>query len=43
MGGDAEKARAIFKQLADGDAKDTRSQFYLAEALSDLDRHEEAD
>lgn len=42
-GGDAEKARATFKQLSEADPKDTRSQFYLAEALNDLERHEEAD
>jgi predicted Zn-dependent protease len=41
--GQSEKARAAFKALAAADPKDTRSQFYLAEALSDLERYEEAD
>jgi tetratricopeptide (TPR) repeat protein len=42
-GGMADKARAVFKSLVDADAKDTRSQFYLAEALSDLEQYADAD
>ena len=42
-GGQTEKARAAFKSLSDADPKDTRSRFYLAEALSDLERYDEAD
>ena len=38
-----EKARAAFKSLLAADPKDTRSQFYLAEALNDLEQFEEAD
>jgi tetratricopeptide (TPR) repeat protein len=38
-----EKARAEFKALTEADPKDTRSQFYLAESLNDLERFEEAD
>jgi predicted Zn-dependent protease len=38
-----EKARAAFKALLEADPKDTRSQFYLAEALNDLEQYEEAD
>jgi predicted Zn-dependent protease len=38
-----EKARAAFKSLLEADPKDTRSQFYLAEALNDLEQYEEAD
>ena len=41
--GMAEKARAAFKSLAEADPKDTRSQFYLAEALNDLEQYAEAD
>jgi tetratricopeptide (TPR) repeat protein len=41
--GNPEKARTTFKALVDADPKDTRSQFYLAEALNDLERYEEAD
>jgi predicted Zn-dependent protease len=41
--GQAEKARAAFKALVDADPKDTRSQFYLAEALNDLEQFGEAD
>jgi tetratricopeptide (TPR) repeat protein len=41
--GQSEKARAMFKALADADPKDTRARFYLAEALSDLERYDEAD
>lgn len=41
--GQSEKARAMFKTLADADPKDARSRFYLAEALSDLERYEDAD
>ena len=42
-GGMPEKARAAFKSLVQADPKDTRSQFYLAEALNDLEQFEEAD
>jgi len=38
-----EKARASFKSLIAADPKDTRSQFYLAEALSDLEQYDEAE
>ncbi len=38
-----DKARAAFKSLVEADPKDTRSQFYLAEALNDLEQYEEAD
>jgi tetratricopeptide (TPR) repeat protein len=38
-----EKAREIFKSLVAVDPKDTRSLFYLAEALNDLEQFEEAD
>ncbi len=41
--GQAEKARARFVDLLVADPKDTRTQFYLAESLSDLARYEEAD
>lgn len=41
--GMSEKARAAFQSLTVGDPKDARSQFYLAEALSDLERYDEAD
>ncbi|HEY6843663.1 MAG TPA: tetratricopeptide repeat protein, partial [Thermoanaerobaculia bacterium] len=41
--GNAEKARAQFKSLIEADPKDTRSQFYLAEALNDLEQYSEAD
>jgi tetratricopeptide (TPR) repeat protein len=41
--GNPEKARTSFKALVDADPKDTRSQFYLAEALNDLEQYEEAD
>ena len=41
--GMAEKARARFAQLLIIDPKDTRTQYYLAESLSDLERYEEAD
>jgi tetratricopeptide (TPR) repeat protein len=41
--GSAEKARAAFKVLVEADPKDTRSQFYLAEALNDLEQYAEAD
>jgi predicted Zn-dependent protease len=37
-----EKARTSFKALVEADPKDTRSLFYLAEALNDLDQFEEA-
>src|SRR5581483_2300268 len=42
-GGESEKARAAFKTLVASDPKDARSQFYLAEALSDLEQNEEAE
>ena len=42
-GGQPEKARAVFKTLVDNDPKDTRSRFYLAEALSDLEQYEASD
>lgn len=38
-----EKARASFKALVEADPKDTRSLFYLAEALNDLEQFDEAD
>ena len=38
-----EKARKSFKSLLEADPKDTRSQFYLAEALNDLEQYEEAE
>jgi predicted Zn-dependent protease len=38
-----DKARSAFKSLVEADPKDTRSQFYLAEALNDLEQYEEAD
>lgn len=41
--GAAEKAQAAFKSLVEADPKDTRSQFYLAEALNDLEQYQEAD
>lgn len=40
--GNAEKARALFKQISDADPKDARTKFYLAEALSDLEQYDEA-
>lgn len=39
----ADKARAAFKTLVESDPKDLRSQYYLAEALNDLEDYEEAD
>jgi len=42
-GGLTEKARAAFESLIKADPKDTRSQFYLAEALNDLEQYEEAE
>jgi len=42
-GGMTEKARAAFESLIKADPKDTRSQFYLAEALNDLEQYEEAE
>jgi tetratricopeptide (TPR) repeat protein len=42
-GGMPDKARAAFKSLVEADPKDTRSQFYLAEALNDLEQYAEAD
>jgi tetratricopeptide (TPR) repeat protein len=41
--GMTEKARAEFKSLVEADPKDTRSQFFLAEALNDLEQFAEAD
>jgi len=41
--GMAEKARARFVELLAVDPKDTRTQYYLAESLSDLERYDEAD
>lgn len=41
--GMADKARDQFKALLEADPKDTRSQFYLAEALNDLEQYAEAD
>ncbi|MEO8036654.1 MAG: tetratricopeptide repeat protein, partial [Acidobacteriota bacterium] len=41
--GDAEKARVRFKALLDADPRDARSQFYLAEALNDLEQYDAAD
>src|SRR4051812_13302967 len=38
-----EKARARFVSLLAADPKDTRTQYYLAESLSDLERYDEAD
>src|SRR5205823_5962547 len=38
-----EKARAAFKTLVEADPKDARSQYYLAEALNDLEEYEQAD
>ena len=42
-GGMTDKALAAFKAISAADPKDTRSQFYTAEALSDLERYDEAD
>lgn len=41
--GEAEKARQAFQSLIKADPNDTRSQFYLAEALNDLEQYGEAD
>jgi tetratricopeptide (TPR) repeat protein len=41
--GNPEQARASFRTIAEADPKDTRSRFYLAEALSDLQQFAEAD
>lgn len=41
--GQSEKARASFKSLLDADPKDTRSLFYMAEALNDLEQYEQAE
>ena len=41
--GDATRAQAAFSSLVVNDAKDSRSQYFLAEALSDLERYAEAD
>ena len=42
-GGLTEKALAEFKSIVAADPKDMRSQFYIAEALDDLERYDEAD
>ena len=39
----AEKARARFTALLAADPKDARTQFYLAESLSDLERYDDAE
>ena len=39
----ADKARAAFNALVQADPKDARSQYYLAEALNDLEQFDEAD
>jgi tetratricopeptide (TPR) repeat protein len=41
--GRPEKARESFTAILAADPKDERSRFYMAEALSDLDQHGEAD
>jgi predicted Zn-dependent protease len=41
--GQPEKARAALKTLVAADPKDSGSEFYLAEALSDLEQYTEAD
>jgi tetratricopeptide (TPR) repeat protein len=41
-GGSAQKARDSFKALVSADPKDTKSQFYLAETLNDLEQYDEA-
>lgn len=41
--GMTEKARDSFRSLVKADPKDTRTQYYLAEALSDLEQFPEAD
>ncbi len=41
--GDATRAQAAFGSLVATDAKDNRSQYFLAEALTDLERYDEAD
>ena len=41
--GMTEKARDSFQALLKADSKDTRAQYYLAEALSDLEQYPEAD
>lgn len=41
--GMTEKARDRFQSLLKADPKDTRAQYYLAEALSDLEQYPEAD
>src|SRR5438046_512453 len=38
-----EKARARFVALLTADPKDTRTQFYLAESLSDLEKYDQAE
>jgi len=40
--GQSDKARQLFADLLKVDPKDDRSRFFLAEALSDLDKHDEA-
>jgi tetratricopeptide (TPR) repeat protein len=41
--GESEKARVVFGMVVDSDPKDARSQYYLAEALTDLEQYEAAD
>ncbi|MCU1231483.1 MAG: tetratricopeptide repeat protein [Acidobacteria bacterium] len=41
--GQSEKARASFKTLLDADPKDSRSLFYMAEALNDLEQYDQAE
>jgi predicted Zn-dependent protease len=41
--GSPDKARTAFKALVDADPNDSRSLFYLAEALNDLEQFEESD
>jgi len=38
-----EKAKGVLQTLVQGDPKDSRAQFYLAEALNDLEQYEEAE
>ena len=41
--GQSEKARASFKALLEADPKDSRSLFYMGEALNDLEQYEQAE
>src|SRR6185295_19959370 len=41
--GDSAKARDLFKTLVASDPKDTRSLFYLAESLNDLEEYAESE